>query len=84
MGSFYGGREGHSFIITRTFESVKEMVEKGELSNERYKRYVEIYNDISKRRIIYEKNDDYNYLSVCAWSFTPCRWIYFAYRKQYF
>lgn len=27
MGSFYGGREGHSFIIVRNFTSVKEMVE---------------------------------------------------------
>lgn len=35
---------------------VKEMVEKGELSSERYQRYVEIYNEISKRRIIYEKD----------------------------
>lgn len=35
---------------------VKELVNIGTLSKERYDRYVEIYNDISKRRIIYEKN----------------------------
>ena len=35
---------------------VKQLVEVGALSKERYDRYVEIYNDISKRRIIYEKN----------------------------
>lgn len=28
MSSFYGGREGRSFVITRNFSSVKEMVEK--------------------------------------------------------
>ncbi len=35
---------------------VKELVETGEFSKERYKRYVEIYNEIAKRRINYEKN----------------------------
>ena len=35
---------------------VKELVEEGKLSKKRYERYVEIYNDISKRRNIYEKN----------------------------
>lgn len=35
---------------------VKQLVNVGTLSKERYDRYVEIYNEISKRRIIYEKN----------------------------
>lgn len=35
---------------------VKELVENGILSKSRYQRYIEIYNEISKRRIIYEKN----------------------------
>ena len=35
---------------------VKELVEQGKLSKKRYERYVEIYNDILKRRNIYEKN----------------------------
>ncbi len=35
---------------------VKELVENGILSKTRYQRYIEIYNEISKRRIIYEKN----------------------------
>lgn len=35
---------------------VKELVDSGVLSKERYDRYLFIYNEISKRRIIYEKN----------------------------
>lgn len=35
---------------------VKELVEKGILSKDRYERYVEIYEQVSKRRIIYEKD----------------------------
>ncbi len=35
---------------------VKELVQKGVLSKGRYNRYVEIYDELSKRRIIYEKN----------------------------
>ena len=35
---------------------VKDLVKNGELSMERYSRYVEIYNEISSRRIVYEKN----------------------------
>ena len=35
---------------------VKELVNDGVLSKERYERYVEIYNELSNRRIIYEKN----------------------------
>ena len=35
---------------------VKELVKLGVLSQKRYDRYVEIYNEISKRRNIYEKN----------------------------
>ncbi len=35
---------------------VKELVENGALSKERYKRYVEIYKELQNRRIIYEKN----------------------------
>lgn len=35
---------------------VKELVNTGNLSKKRYERYVEIYNDILKRRNIYEKN----------------------------
>lgn len=35
---------------------VKELVELGVLSKKRYDRYIEIYDEISKRRIIYEKN----------------------------
>jgi len=35
---------------------VKQLVEAGELSKDRYARYVEIYNEISKRRIVYEKD----------------------------
>lgn len=35
---------------------VKELVESGKLSKNRYVRYVEIYNEISKRREIYEKD----------------------------
>lgn len=35
---------------------VKELVELDKLSKKRYQRYVEIYNEISKRRIIYEKD----------------------------
>ena len=42
--------------VSETDCKVKELVEHGHLSKERYQRYVEIYNDISKRRIIYEKN----------------------------
>lgn len=35
---------------------VKELVEKGILSKDRYERYVEIYEQVSKRRVIYEKD----------------------------
>ncbi len=35
---------------------VKKLVQEGKLSQKRYQRYVEIYNDILKRRNIYEKN----------------------------
>lgn len=35
---------------------VKELVDNGTLSKSRYQRYMEIYEEISKRRIIYEKN----------------------------
>ena len=35
---------------------VKKLVEEGVFSKNRYQRYVEIYNEISKRRNIYEKN----------------------------
>ena len=35
---------------------VKELVESGVLSKERYQRYIEIYDEISKRRNIYEKD----------------------------
>ncbi len=35
---------------------VKEMVESGELSLGRYQRYIEIYNELLKRREIYEKD----------------------------
>ncbi len=35
---------------------VKELVEKGILSKDRYERYTEIYEQVSKRRVIYEKN----------------------------
>ena len=35
---------------------VKELVDNGTLSKSRYQRYIEIYEEISKRRIIYEKN----------------------------
>ncbi len=35
---------------------VKELVNCGQFSKERYVRYVEIYNDIAKRRKIYEKD----------------------------
>ncbi len=35
---------------------VKELVENGSLSKERYERYVEIYKELQNRRIIYEKN----------------------------
>ena len=35
---------------------VKELVKNGELSAQRYGRYVEIYNEISSRRVTYEKN----------------------------
>ena len=35
---------------------VKELVENGTFSKKRYQRYVEIYNEISKRRKIYEKD----------------------------
>ena len=35
---------------------VKELVENGILSKDRYERYVEIYEQVSKRRIIYEKD----------------------------
>lgn len=35
---------------------VKELVNSGQFSKERYVRYVEIYNDIAKRRKIYEKD----------------------------
>ncbi len=35
---------------------VKELVKKGELSSERYDRYVEIYKELSNRRAVYEKN----------------------------
>ena len=35
---------------------VKELVESGVLSKERYQRYKEIYNELQNRRIIYEKN----------------------------
>ena len=36
--------------------AVKQMVENGNFSKNRYERYVEIYNEIAKRRKIYEKN----------------------------
>ncbi len=36
--------------------AVKNMIEKGVLSKERYERYKEIYSELSKRRIIYEKD----------------------------
>jgi len=42
--------------ITEPDCKVKEMVDKGVLSIKRYNRYLEIYDEISKRRIIYEKN----------------------------
>ena len=35
---------------------VKELVNNGVLSKERYERYVEIYKELQNRRIIYEKN----------------------------
>ena len=35
---------------------VKELVNLGVLSKKRYERYIEIYDEVSKRRIIYEKN----------------------------
>ena len=35
---------------------VKELVDSGVLSKKRYERYIEIYNEVSKRRVIYEKN----------------------------
>lgn len=35
---------------------VKQLVQSGDLSKKRYQRYVEIYDELSKRRIIYEKN----------------------------
>ncbi len=35
---------------------VKKMVENGVLSKKRYQRYLEIYNDIINRRVIYEKD----------------------------
>ena len=35
---------------------VKELVQSGKLSKQRYERYVEIYNELSTRRTIYEKN----------------------------
>ncbi len=35
---------------------VKEMVEVGKLSSSRYQRYIEIYDEISKRRVVYDKN----------------------------
>ncbi len=35
---------------------VKELVESGVLSKERYNRYIEIYNELQNRRVIYEKN----------------------------
>ncbi len=35
---------------------VKDAVEKGLISKERYQRYVNIYNELTKRRTVYEKN----------------------------
>ena len=35
---------------------VKELVNSGKFSEDRYRRYVEIYNEISKRREVYEKD----------------------------
>ena len=35
---------------------IKELFNDGTLSKKRYDRYVEIYNELSKRRIIYDKN----------------------------
>ncbi|MBE7081962.1 MAG: ribosome small subunit-dependent GTPase A [Clostridiales bacterium] len=35
---------------------VKQLVESGALSKQRYQRYIEIYNELQNRRIIYEKN----------------------------
>ena len=35
---------------------IKQLVTKGLLSKERYERYLEIYTELSKRRIIYEKD----------------------------
>lgn len=35
---------------------VKELVDLGVLSKKRYERYIEIYDEISKRRVVYEKN----------------------------
>jgi ribosome biogenesis GTPase len=35
---------------------VKELVSDGVLSKERYERYIEIYNELLNRRVIYEKN----------------------------
>ncbi len=35
---------------------VKELVENGVLSRSRYDRYVEIYNQVAKRRVVYEKD----------------------------
>ena len=42
--------------ITEPDCKVKEMVDKGVLSINRYNRYKEIYDEISKRRVVYEKN----------------------------
>ncbi|MBQ3115702.1 MAG: ribosome small subunit-dependent GTPase A [Clostridia bacterium] len=35
---------------------VKKLVEQGKLSKSRYQRYLQIYNEIAKRREVYEKN----------------------------
>ena len=42
--------------INEPYCKVKELVESGVLSKERYFRYIEIYDEISKRRNIYEKD----------------------------
>ena len=42
--------------VNEPFCRVKELVNNGKLSRSRYNRYVEIYNEITKRREVYEKN----------------------------